>query len=411
MQLSYLFTRVSTSKNSQINFVLFKACCPDQDDGPCIEGFDQLNCGMNTFARPAMPVEDNNRAALKSSDGPTGEEMCCEPNLPMNLDSNIDSTIGFHTNVITKNSSSQYSRAQDSTKTNQDEIMHEHGNNSSNGSTEADSNISKGLSILRGSAPADFINGNHVLEQADSRASSSSESSKLLEPTMRRPFKPSSSKRQQLIAKEAVEIYLLRPKTKAGKLLRRGSMAHCKVCTIVSCSSPESAHAATQSLAYSGFQHFAELRTPFLHFSLTNKGRIILEIVLAICPCIETERRPQVARASTRRQPAPPLPRHRNRKDFSDRTEKRCCSAPAVSEFEFVRFRPVADRMSAGRSKPAVPARPHTAHCSGRLCTHVRVAGPVSASESPASCRKRGPVLSSPPPPPPFKSDEPATAR
>jgi hypothetical protein len=62
-----------------------------------------------------------------------------------------------------------------------------------------------------------------------SRASSSESSSKLLEPTQRRPFKPSSSKRQQLIAKEAVEIYLLRPKTKAGKLLRRGSMAHCKV--------------------------------------------------------------------------------------------------------------------------------------------------------------------------------------
>ena len=64
-----------------------------------------------------------------------------------------------------------------------------------------------------------------------SRASSSESSSKLLEPTTRRPFKPSSSKRQQLIAKEAVEIYLLRPKTKAGKLLRRGSMAHCKVLT------------------------------------------------------------------------------------------------------------------------------------------------------------------------------------
>jgi hypothetical protein len=58
---------------------------------------------------------------------------------------------------------------------------------------------------------------------------SSTEISLLPDLTSRRPFKPSSSKRQQLIGKEAVEIYLLRPKTKAGKLLRRGSMAHCKV--------------------------------------------------------------------------------------------------------------------------------------------------------------------------------------
>ena len=48
-------------------------------------------------------------------------------------------------------------------------------------------------------------------------------------PEIRRPFKPSNSKRQQLIAKEAAEIYLLRPKSKAGKLIPRGSMAHCKV--------------------------------------------------------------------------------------------------------------------------------------------------------------------------------------
>jgi hypothetical protein len=48
-------------------------------------------------------------------------------------------------------------------------------------------------------------------------------------PDLRRPFKPSNSKRQQLIAKEAAEIYLLRPKSKAGKLIPRGSMAHCKV--------------------------------------------------------------------------------------------------------------------------------------------------------------------------------------
>ena len=50
-------------------------------------------------------------------------------------------------------------------------------------------------------------------------------------PEIRRPFKPSNSKRQQLIAKEAAEIYLLRPKSKAGRLIPRGSMAHCKVMT------------------------------------------------------------------------------------------------------------------------------------------------------------------------------------
>ena len=50
-------------------------------------------------------------------------------------------------------------------------------------------------------------------------------------PEIRRPFKPSNSKRQQLIAKEAAEIYLLRPRSKAGKLIPRGSMAHCKVMT------------------------------------------------------------------------------------------------------------------------------------------------------------------------------------
>jgi hypothetical protein len=48
-------------------------------------------------------------------------------------------------------------------------------------------------------------------------------------PELRRPFKPSNSKRQQLIAKEAAEIYLLRPRSKAGRLIPRGSMAHCKV--------------------------------------------------------------------------------------------------------------------------------------------------------------------------------------
>ena len=66
-------------------------------------------------------------------------------------------------------------------------------------------------------------------DQAASSDLSITESSMLTDLTSRRPFKPSSSKRQQLIGKEAVEIYLLRPKTKAGKLLRRGSMAHCKV--------------------------------------------------------------------------------------------------------------------------------------------------------------------------------------
>ncbi|EKX31636.1 hypothetical protein GUITHDRAFT_122181 [Guillardia theta CCMP2712] len=44
----------------------------------------------------------------------------------------------------------------------------------------------------------------------------------------RRPFKPASSKRQQLTAEEAVEIYKLRPIACKGGNLRRGSMLHCK---------------------------------------------------------------------------------------------------------------------------------------------------------------------------------------
>lgn len=46
--------------------------------------------------------------------------------------------------------------------------------------------------------------------------------------TARRPFKPPSSKRQQLIPEEAAEIYLQRP-SKEGKLSRHGGMALCKV--------------------------------------------------------------------------------------------------------------------------------------------------------------------------------------
>jgi len=44
----------------------------------------------------------------------------------------------------------------------------------------------------------------------------------------KRPFKPSSSKRQQLTAEEAAEIYKLRPQPGKGGTLRRGSMLHCK---------------------------------------------------------------------------------------------------------------------------------------------------------------------------------------
>eukprot|EP00960_Hanusia_phi_P050171 760045-Hanusia_phi.AAC.2 len=44
----------------------------------------------------------------------------------------------------------------------------------------------------------------------------------------RRPFKPASSKRQQLTAEEAVEIYKMRPIAGKGGNLRRGSMLHCK---------------------------------------------------------------------------------------------------------------------------------------------------------------------------------------
>ena len=45
---------------------------------------------------------------------------------------------------------------------------------------------------------------------------------------MRRGFKPPSSKRQQLTAEEAIDIYMLRPRTKKGRSLRRGSMVECK---------------------------------------------------------------------------------------------------------------------------------------------------------------------------------------
>jgi len=44
----------------------------------------------------------------------------------------------------------------------------------------------------------------------------------------RRPFKPPSSKRQQLIPEEAAEIYMQRP-SKEGKMSRHGGMALCKV--------------------------------------------------------------------------------------------------------------------------------------------------------------------------------------
>ena len=46
--------------------------------------------------------------------------------------------------------------------------------------------------------------------------------------SIKRGFKPPSSKRQQLIAEEAIEIYMLRPRTKKGRSLRRGSMVKCK---------------------------------------------------------------------------------------------------------------------------------------------------------------------------------------
>jgi len=44
----------------------------------------------------------------------------------------------------------------------------------------------------------------------------------------RRPFKPAGSKKQQLTAEDAVEIFKRRPKIKFGGSLRRGSMLHCK---------------------------------------------------------------------------------------------------------------------------------------------------------------------------------------
>eukprot|EP00286_Rhodomonas_abbreviata_P009303 CAMPEP_0181325966 /NCGR_PEP_ID=MMETSP1101-20121128/21226_1 /TAXON_ID=46948 /ORGANISM="Rhodomonas abbreviata, Strain Caron Lab Isolate" /LENGTH=250 /DNA_ID=CAMNT_0023434347 /DNA_START=9 /DNA_END=761 /DNA_ORIENTATION=+ len=47
-------------------------------------------------------------------------------------------------------------------------------------------------------------------------------------PAGHRPFKPSNSKKQQLTAEEAAEIYMMRPKPGVGGLLRRGSMLHCK---------------------------------------------------------------------------------------------------------------------------------------------------------------------------------------
>eukprot|EP00961_Rhodomonas_salina_P074410 999435-Rhodomonas_salina.3 len=45
----------------------------------------------------------------------------------------------------------------------------------------------------------------------------------------KRPFKPSSSKRQQLTAEEAAEIYSMRPvPSKPGQNFRRGSLVQCK---------------------------------------------------------------------------------------------------------------------------------------------------------------------------------------
>jgi hypothetical protein len=66
-------------------------------------------------------------------------------------------------------------------------------------------------------------------ESSDLEASSaSSENTCDTSKAVEKRFKPASSKRQQLTSREAAEIFELRPRSKAGKALRRGSMLLCK---------------------------------------------------------------------------------------------------------------------------------------------------------------------------------------
>jgi hypothetical protein len=62
------------------------------------------------------------------------------------------------------------------------------------------------------------------LEPKSPSGENSSDTSKVTE----KKFKPASSKRQQLTSLEAAEIFELRPRSKTGKALRRGSMLLCK---------------------------------------------------------------------------------------------------------------------------------------------------------------------------------------
>ena len=62
------------------------------------------------------------------------------------------------------------------------------------------------------------------LETSSASGEDTCDKSKMIE----KKFKPASSKRQQLTSDEAAEIFELRPRSKTGKALRRGSMLLCK---------------------------------------------------------------------------------------------------------------------------------------------------------------------------------------
>ena len=65
-------------------------------------------------------------------------------------------------------------------------------------------------------------------DEAANGAEEERESCTKPESQMVRKFKPACSKRQQLTAEEAAEIFSLRPKTTNGSNSKRGSMIHCK---------------------------------------------------------------------------------------------------------------------------------------------------------------------------------------
>ena len=80
------------------------------------------------------------------------------------------------------------------------------------------------VEMTKNPCTSDELKSERILEHADNV----SMPEEAVGSATRRQFKPASSKRQQLTAEEAAEIYEMRPKIKDGKALKRGSMLKCK---------------------------------------------------------------------------------------------------------------------------------------------------------------------------------------